>query len=298
MKSNWKRILGWASRLAPAVVLAGPLLAATTPAGPPEWFGQFEPGPKVVQAAGGPFLGVGVKEVDAERSKALKLKDDYGVEITIVEADSPAAKAGLKVGDVVLEFNGQRVDGSEQFVRLIKETPVGRTVKILVHRGRGTQTVAATMGTRAVRAFAGTVPMEGFRFEVPRAEAMMLPDVPKTMMSWRSGLLGVEAEALGGSQLAGYFGVKEGVLVRAVFQGTLAEKAGLRPGDVLVKVDESKVTAPRDVTSAVINARSNAKASLPLVVMRDKREVGLTVVFEDDGEPKPAARSQRITAKP
>jgi serine protease Do len=57
------------------------------------------------------------------------LKDVHGVEITRLEEDSPASKAGLKIGDVVLEYNGQRVEGTEQFVRLVKETPVGRQVK-------------------------------------------------------------------------------------------------------------------------------------------------------------------------
>ena len=72
-----------------------------------------------------PYLGIGVQDVDSERAKALKLNEDRGVEVTSVMADSPAAKAGLKEGDVVLEFNGEKVQGGEQLTRLVRETPVG-----------------------------------------------------------------------------------------------------------------------------------------------------------------------------
>lgn len=78
--------------------------------------------------------------------------------------------------------------------------------------------------------------------EMPKEMAM--PDIPKAMMSWRSTMLGVEAESLGESQLATYFGVKEGVLVRSVMKSTAAEKAGIKAGDVLMKVNETRVTSP------------------------------------------------------
>jgi serine protease Do len=256
-------------------------------------------GMKVLTMVSGTFLGVGVREVDAERSKALKLKEEYGVEVTTVEPESPAAKAGLKVNDVVLEYNGQRVEGTAQFVRFVRETPSGRTVKLLVSRGGATQTVAATLATRKGKAFAygmqGMPGMEGFKVEIPH---MSMPDVPKAMMSWRSATLGVEAESLGDSQLATYFGVKEGVLVRSVLKGSAAEKAGIKAGDVLLKVGEDKVTSPRDVSGAMRSARSSAKKSIPVVLMRDKRETSLTVAFDEDkSDAAPTPRSQRVTVR-
>ena len=60
-------------------------------------------------------------------------------------------------------------------------------------------------------------------------------------MSWRSSVAGIEAESLD-SQLAEYFGVKEGVLVRSVVRGSAAEKSGLRAGDVIVKVDDTRIS--------------------------------------------------------
>lgn len=246
---------------------------------------------------GGTFLGVGVQEIDAERSRALKLREEYGVEITRVEEDSPASKAGLKVGDVVLEYNGQRVEGTEQFVRFVRETPAGRTVKLAVVRGGSPQTVLATLAARKSKTITA-MPGENFHFDMPNFEFSM-PDVPKAMMSWRSSSLGVEAEALGDSQLAAYFGVKEGVLVRSVIKGTAAEKAGLKAGDVLLKVDETKVGTPREVSSAIRTVRSASKRTFPLMLMREKREMNLSVTLEEDtSEHSVAPRGRRVTVRP
>src|SRR5262249_42558508 len=97
----------------------------------PSAFGQPAPAPPppppptaVVVGRGGPsFLGVGIQEVDADRAKALRLREEAGVEVTRVDPDSPAEKAGLKEGDVITEYNGQKVEGLEQFSRMVRETP-------------------------------------------------------------------------------------------------------------------------------------------------------------------------------
>ncbi|MBI5086278.1 MAG: PDZ domain-containing protein [Acidobacteria bacterium] len=284
---------------APAVLLAQP--APPAPAPPPPPMAVTTSG-EILQLmkAGGSFLGVGVQEVNAERAKALKLKEEYGVEITRVEDDSPALKAGLKASDVVLEYNGQRVEGVDQFVRLVRETPSGRTVKLVVSRQGATQTIPATIAARKAMKSSGMPGMsqtEGFKVEIPNFSINM-PDIPKAMMSWRSSMLGVEAESLGDSQLAEFFGVKEGVLVRSVMKDTSAEKAGIRAGDVLTRVDETKVTSPRDVTAAIRSARANSKKSLPVILTREKKEVTVTVTLEDEGQTtKLAPRSPKVTVK-
>jgi len=94
------------------------------------------------------YLGVGFSEIDADRAKALQLKDARGVEIRCVDENSPAAKAGLQIGDVVLEYNGEHIEGAEQFTRLIKETPPGRSASLVVWRNGATKTVSAAIGTR------------------------------------------------------------------------------------------------------------------------------------------------------
>ena len=107
------------------------------------------PAPKTMRPASSSYLGVMVQEVDGDRAKALKLHEEAGVEITRVEPDSPAEKAGLKNGDAILQYNGQRVEGMEQFSRLVRETPPGRDVRVDIARGGMAQTVMVKVGDAA-----------------------------------------------------------------------------------------------------------------------------------------------------
>jgi len=240
------------------------------PPAPPVQVREFNSVPFV----GGTYLGVNLAEIDDNRAKELKLKEDYGVEITRVEENSPAEKAGLKPGDVVTEYNGQRVEGMEQFGRLVRETPPGREVKLTVSRNGASQTLTAVLGSRRSR-FAVNIPPITFPDFPP------MPDIPQFYTGARSARLGVEAETLG-PQLAGYFGVKDGVLVRSVLDNTPAQKAGIKAGDVITKLDGMEVTAPGELSSAVRAA--NSKKTYSVELMRDHKPVTLTVTAEDRSE--------------
>jgi len=249
---------------------------------------------RVVTPWSGSYLGVGVADINADRAKALKLKEERGVEITRVEDNSPAAKAGLKTGDVVLEYNGQRLEGTEQFVRMVHETPEGRQVRLVVSRDGSTETVTATVTARKGGGIFTGEPFTGERFDNEKFRAQMdklqqqlrsMPDIPRVTTSWQSGSLGVVAEPLE-SQLAEYFGVKEGVLVRSVSKDSAAEKAGVKAGDVILKIDEAKVTTPREITNAIRNLGS--KSTFPVTVVRNHKEMSVSVtVSEHRGEAPP-----------
>jgi serine protease Do len=230
-------------------------------------------------AGGQSFLGVGVAEIDAARAKDLKLKEVYGIEITRMEEDSAAAKAGLKVADVVLGYNGQRVEGNEQFIRLVRETPPGREVKLLISRNGIPQTIPVVMGSHK------TVSVNRETWlnmpEIP------MPEIPRVFATWSSSMLGIEAEALT-HQLAEFFGAKDGVLVRAVVKDSAAEKAGIKAGDVIVKIDQTSVANPSEVTSAVRAAR--AKKTFPVELVRDKHETTVNVTMEGDQSTSPGVR--------
>jgi serine protease Do len=218
-----------------------------------------------------------VQEIDGDRAKTLKLREEAGVEITRVEADSPADKAGLKSGDAILQYNGQRVEGMEQFSRLVRETPPGREVRLDVFRNGAAQTVTVKVAARHPGASvfnSNTFPNSpgGSPFE------FQMPDMPHSFMSWQSSMFGIEGESLEG-QLAQYFGVKEGVLVRSVIAGSAADKGGLKAGDVIVRVDDSKVTTPTDVTSRLRAVRGKP---VSIVVMRDHKEVPLSVIIDEE----------------
>lgn len=228
------------------------------------------------------FMGVNLADIDSERARTLKLRDVHGVEITRIEENSPAAKAGLKVGDVVLEYNGQRVEGMEQFGRFVRETPVGREVKLLISHDGNQTTVPVTIGARkdtlrGGELFSGNWPtnMREFRFNMPE---VTIPNPGMQILeNWHSAVLGVEAESLS-PQLAEFFGVKEGVLVRSVLKDSAAEKAGIKAGDVITKVEQEKVTNASELSSAVRSARS--KTTFPVQVVRERREMTLNVTVE------------------
>lgn len=246
----------------------------------------FQAPPQLMQfrpLMGGTYLGVSLAEIDSKRASELKLKEPSGVEISRVEEGSPAEKAGLKPGDVVLEYNGEKIEGMEQFGRLVHETPPGRDVKLLISRNGATQTVTANLALRRPRPFGGNFAPG---FEIPEFH---MPDMPQFFTTLRNPLLGVEAEALG-PQLAAYFGVKQGVLVRSVVKDTAAEKAGIKAGDVITKVDGAGVGSPGELSAAVRTA--GVKGSFPIDLVRDHKEMGINVTIED-GRPERAVPGAR-----
>jgi serine protease Do len=234
------------------------------------------------------YLGIGVADITSERAKALNLKEDRGAEVTSVEDDSPAAKAGLKEGDVILEFNGQAVQGQAQLARLVQETPAGCQGKILVSRGGATQTVTATIGSKRSGP-AAVMGMRGEPFNMPEIRIPELPDIPRVEMNLQSRRLGIVGEALDPEdQLSEFFGVKEGVLVKSVLKNSAAEKAGLKAGDVVVKVGDTKVARTEEITRALRNVGD--KSSVSVVVVRNKKEMTVPVAIE--GTPRGKVRAE------
>ncbi|HLH43952.1 MAG TPA: PDZ domain-containing protein [Bryobacteraceae bacterium] len=229
----------------------------------------------------GSFLGVFLQEVGPDRAKALKLPEEEGVEITGVEPNSPAAAAGLMAGDVVLKYNGQDVEGMEQFGRLVRETPAGREVKLLIVRNGSSQTVAAKIAARPVGAVSAT---PFFTQNTAPLEPSLRAEPPVSALRLFTGtrVMGVETEPLSG-QLADYFGVKDGVLVRSVSKGSEAERAGIKAGDVITNVGGAKVTNGPEITAQLRAARG---ASVSVTLMRDHREVTVNLLLEgrDNGQ--------------
>jgi len=254
------------------------LVAASLAA--PAGFGQPNHNTIIVNGRS-PYLGIGVQDIDADRAKALNLKEVRGAEVTRVEPDSPAAKAGFKQGDVILSYNGEAVEGQEQLSRLVRETPAGRQVKIEVWRAGASVTLTPTMEDRRAMSLSGNSPwFVGPNVEVPVPNFNM-PDIeiPRFQTLYQSPMLGIEGEALGQEeQLADFFGVKDGVLVKSVTRNSAAEKAGIKAGDVIIKIDDSRVTSSREITSVLRSARG--KTSVNVTVVRNKKEMTLPVTLE------------------
>jgi S1-C subfamily serine protease len=94
------------------------------------------------------YLGVDITDVTTERLSALKLKEEKGVEVTMVDQDAPAGKAGLKEHDVILNMNGTAVDSGAQLRRMIHETPAGRVVTLGVSRDGQPLTIKVQLGDK------------------------------------------------------------------------------------------------------------------------------------------------------
>jgi serine protease Do len=253
---------------------------------------SMSPGIVVSSADEGGWLGVEIGEVTAEKAKDLKLSALRGVIVDGVEPDSPAAKAGIKEKDVITQYDGQPVEGAVQFRRLIRETPPGRSVTLEISRGGSLQNISVQLGDRTdvyVRKMKGKMRDFGgaYSFSMPNVEE--LPDMPEVMDS-RTPVLGINAEDLT-SQLGSYFGAPNnaGVLVREVRPGTPADKAGLKAGDVITRVEGKEVRTLADLRTQ-LREKSN-QASVNMSVLRKGSEIAVTVPIE---KPRPMEQMHSV----
>jgi serine protease Do len=118
-------------------------------------------------------------------------------------------------------------------------------------------------------------------------------DLPHVYMGARSAVLGIEGESLDRqAQFADFLGVKDGVLVKSVIRNSAAEKAGIKAGDVIVKVDDRAVDSPREISSALRQAGS--KKTVTVTLVRNKKEMQLPVTVEERGGGARGVRAMMI----
>ena len=256
-------------------VLAVPSLAQ--PGGQPYMFYSEEPW------GGGSYLGVDTRDVTPDRLSALHLKDERGVEVTMVDQDAPAGKAGVKEHDVILTINNQGVESVEQLRRMIHEIPAGRTVEIGISRDGQLSTLKAQLAERnktfgSNHEFNWVMPPNMPAINIPKINIPEMDFQVVTVMRSpsRSGLM---VENLT-PQLGDFFGVKSGngVLIRSVEKGSRAETAGFHAGDVIVKVNGSAVNDCSDFTR-LLKGHTASKATV--TVLRDRKEQNLTITLPE-----------------
>lgn len=226
---------------------------------------------------GNSYLGVDTRDVTADRLNALQLKEERGVEVTMVDQDAPAGKSGLKEHDVILSINGDAVQSVEQLRRMIREIPSGRVISIGISRNGEPMTVRAQLARR--KGFSFGPDSKDFHFTMPPMPPMPPMqdfDVPVSIVvvhsAARSGLM---VENLT-PQLGDFLGVKngQGVLVRSVEKGSRAEKAGFHAGDVIVRINGESIGDAGDFSHAIRGRKDN---SVTIGIIRDKREQNLTL---------------------
>jgi serine protease Do len=228
---------------------------------------EFEQAVRVFTTSGG-RIGVTIRDLSDEDLKTGKAS--AGVKIEEVETDSPASKAGFKAGDVIVEFDGERVRSSRQFARLVQETVPGRSVQAAVQREG--QRLTMSVQPRESGYFRGSDRFDEFVFAAPKLAPKAVDVFPKVAALMGAGRLGITVDELS-SQLADYFGTKEGVLVTSVTESSVANKAGLKAGDVITSLNGGAVASAADLRRRAQNLENGDEFTLN--VMRDKKPLTL-----------------------
>jgi serine protease Do len=253
---------------------------------------------------GGSHLGIRLEDVDKEDVARLKLPEEKGALVKQVDDDSPAAKAGIQEGDVIVRYHGESVLGAAQLARLVRETPAGRTVPIEVVRNGAPQKLSATIGSDEHGAWdlgkdwgAMDIPLP----EVPEPPVPpAAPVLPRGFDRWGKRALldelagfgrgprklGIEYQEISG-QLAKYFKVSgdNGVLVTTVDPEGPAGKAGLKAGDVILKLGTRPIEDGEDLRKALERAEPGSEVSLS--IQREGRSLDLKVTLAGERRAKP-----------
>jgi serine protease Do len=237
-------------------------------------------GPNVLLLEGpGSAIGVTVREATDEDARTAKIEPAAGVVIESVRSGSAAEKAGFRTGDLVLEFDGERIRSVRQFTRLVRESRPGRSVRAVVIRGTSRQTLDVvpevtgdfrtdTFDLLRDRERAGRDLLRRFDFNGDFPRNFNFNIVPELR---GRGTLGVTVTPLT-TQLAEYFGVKDGALVTGVESGSAAADAGLKAGDVITAIGGRSVSTAADVSREVRRATGEG---VDISVTRDRKSLML-----------------------
>ena len=227
------------------------------------------------------WLGVGLVDVPAELAEQLDTPADSGALIAHIVPGSPAQKAGLRKGEVILRYNDQPVTGVQQMGRMVRESVAGQFIPLVLVSTQGKRTVD-------VRIEEVRPPRPPSPPRISNVEPLDF-DIPRPVMVVRSRALGATLEALDG-QLAEFFGAKFGVLVRDVREGSAAAQSGLKAGDVVIEAVGQAIRHP-DHLRRTLHQRSGD--SVELRILRDRMSRVVKVQLES-GNPFGRPFTQRF----
>lgn len=233
--------------------------------------GELPPGSVFQMLHGGSEIGVSIRDVVREDVAKMKLPAEAGAVIRDVRRGGPADTAGMHPGDVIVEFDGEKVRGTAQLTRLVRETPAGRHIKATVIRDGS-------------RVDLDVVPAETEGLRMPFNADEVRQSIERALPLPR-GVLGVTTQELT-PELAAYFGTKGGVLVARVVKDSPAEKAGMKTGDVITEVAGKAIRDSRDLVREV----QGQQGQTTVKVVRGKKELTLKVTPEPRSPERPQVR--------
>ncbi|MCX7887787.1 MAG: DegQ family serine endoprotease [Verrucomicrobiae bacterium] len=195
------------------------------------------------------LLGVIIQDITSDLQEQFKLKTTKGALVAQVNKDSPAEKAGIKVGDVIVRFQGKEVEDVRHLRNMVAGTAPGTKVTLVVIRDGKERTITAQLG------------------ELKDEADESAPGAEPGEMS--AATLGITVEALtpATAKEFGYDKNDQGVIVREVDDDSPAAMAGLRVGDLIIEVNREKVTDVKDFRRALQKAKD--KESILMLVKRE-----------------------------
>ena len=247
------------------IALMGAWVAMAPPGVPAQATGIMqllqEPSPMLLHSSSSQgYLGVDLADVDQDKAQALKLKEVRGAVITLIDHDAPAGQIGLKVNDVVIQLNGQNVEGAEQLRRML------RKVSLEISRDGNVQTLAVELADRKALGHDVWNKIGNGEDVFAQGSGMgiltgggdgALPSVFRTPIFGSTLNVGALVEPLTG-QMAEYLGVPSGLMVKQVARKSEAAAAGLKAFDVILK-------------------RSNQGKPVQVTILRDRKQQTLTL---------------------
>ncbi len=216
------------------------------------------------------WLGVKIQSLDQELSESMGLTEAKGALVASVNPGSPAAKAGLKPGDIILKFDGRDVNEMRKLPRIVAETSINKAVPVEIWRDGKRQTVSVSVGE-----------MEDEPVEQAKAPEKPQPNAGGQVIPG-SGMSVAQLNPA----LRERFGIDEetkGVVVTDVKDGPAAEK-GLKPGDVIIEAGNKPVRSPADLIKTLDVAKASGQKYL---LLRVENPQALRYVALPLQEPKP-----------
>jgi serine protease Do len=203
------------------------------------------------------WLGVRIQSVTEEIADSLGLEKTRGALVASVTPEGPAEVAGMQAGDIILEFAGQEIDEMRELPRIVAETSINETVKVVLWRDGKEVTVDVKVG----------------ELEKAEEEGLLATSRPgePSPAEVTVGSVGLSIVPLNEDNRKEYRipSDVEGVMVSKVESMSEAAKKGLLPGDVIVEVNQQQVTTPEEVQDFIQKAEAAGRTSVLLLVNRE-----------------------------
>jgi predicted metalloprotease with PDZ domain len=202
------------------------------------------------------WLGVSIDEITPKLVRRKNLKVEEGVYVTNVEDDGPADVAGMRKGDIIVEFDGKKISDDDDLISNVRDTKPGTEVSVGIVRDGDKRNLKVTIDEIPSR--------HNFSFMTPPVPRIHV--APRITLAHQSGMYGLALEELN-KQLGEYFGAPNGrgVLVKNVKRNSEAEKAGFKAGDVIVKIGKETIADMDDLHDVVNDFENGDKAEFEIL---------------------------------